>query len=452
MARSKSFELLTDNRKDSFSKMLMNSRKLDIASAYVSAKGPWEQIKNLAKKNEIRIRLVAGLDGAVTSPEVLATVSPGIKVKIYIKNDGGSFHPKLYIFHTTSGTKEVFLGSANLTHRGFELNEEILLHVTDPKTVGKCQEYFEDIWRKSLPCTKEYLQQYEKLHQMAEARRSKNKDQDEEVLNFFGKRAGYPESAPSDGSFLEYCSLICQVLKVSYTWLDEYISSSQDSNNLFLLLDVLEECNSLIACSSDQYEHEEILKIKGTKNPYAFLGKAERTRLCAYSNKRRLNDKERESRKFMHCLKAFSAQNFGRNISKRLKETSQVLDEVLSFEGVGMTSASRFMTLSRPDLMVSYNSASERMLEAIAGLESAGNNKIKKKNNYIKLLEFIWRQSWYKNKPKSLDSIQERIWNNRAAMIDVLVYDAFWNSKDEGKKPLKEKILRFFSLSPKELE
>lgn len=105
MARSKSFELLTDNRKDSFSKMLMKSRQLDIASAYVSEKGPWERIKNLAKKNEMRIRLVAGLDGAVTSPEVPAAVSPGIKVKIHIKNDGGIFHPKLYIFHTTYGTK-----------------------------------------------------------------------------------------------------------------------------------------------------------------------------------------------------------------------------------------------------------------------------------------------------------------------------------------------------------
>lgn len=379
MARSKSFELLTDNRKDSFSKMLMKSRQLDIASACVSEKGPWEQIKNLAKKNEIRITLVAGLDGAVTSPEVPATVSPGIKVKIHIKNDGGIFHPKLYIFHTTSGTKEVFLGSANLTHRGFELNEEILLHVTDLKMVGKCQEYFEDIWLKSLPCTKEFLHRYVELHQMVEVRRSQNKNQNDELLNSFRKSAEYSEFSPSDGSFLEYCSLVCQVLKVSYTWLDEYISSSPDSNKLFLLLDVLEECNSLIACSNDQYEHEEISKIKGTKNPYAFLGKAERTRLCAYSNKRRLNDKEIESRELMHCLKAFSAQNYGRNISKRLKGTAKVLDEVSSFERVGVASASRFMTLSRPDLMVSYNSASERMLEAIAGLESAGTNKVKEK-------------------------------------------------------------------------
>ena len=111
------------------------------------------------------------------------------------------------------------------------------------------------------------------------------------------------------------------------------------------------------------------------------------------------------------------------------------------------------MSLSRPDLVFSYNEASAKVLEEMAHLGPAGENEEKKrKSKFIQLLEFVWDRPWYKNKPGSLNEVQERIWNNRAAMIDVLVYEEFWNSNDKGTKPVKEKIRRFFNLSPKKLK
>ena len=285
MAKSSSFELLTDNRKERFSNLLKKSRQLDIASAFVTDSKNnnelWQEILQLAKDDKIKVRLVAGTDGAFTSPEILETDLPGVEVLGYITNrkeGDGIFHPKLYIFHTNSGTKEVFLGSANFTKGGFDGNEEILLHVTDAKVVDQCQKYFNEVWSsdKAMKFGPEQLEIYKEQHRKSKQRRVQDKLISEEIALITEKRDNSIVDSfiftPSDGSFLEYCSLIYQVVEVSYRWLDEYNPSSSSLNKLLLLLDTLEECNNLIKSPSEQHDREDILKIKGTKNPYAFLG------------------------------------------------------------------------------------------------------------------------------------------------------------------------------------
>lgn len=460
MAKSSSFELLTDNRKERFSNLLKKSRQLDIASAFVTNSKNnnelWQEILQRAKEDKIKVRLVAGTDNAFTSPEILETDLPGVEVLGYITNrkeGDGIFHPKLYIFYTNSGKKEVFLGSANFTKGGFDENEEILLHLTDAKVVDQCQKYFNEVWSsdKVMKFGPEQLEMYKEQHSKLKQRRVQDKAISEEIALIKEKMdKSIVDSftfTPSDGSFLEYCSLIYQVLEVSYPWLDEYIPSSSGLNKLLLLLDTLEECNSLIKRPSEQHDREEILKIKGTQSPYAFLGRVERSSLCAYANKKRLNVKESDSRDIMRCLKTFSEQNFGRGISKRFTGTREVLDELSSFYRMGITNTSRFMCLARPDLVLSYNDKSQDMLEDITGIKS-NKNKEKQKDNYMRLLEFVWNQPWYKNKPESLNEVQERIWNNRAAMIDVLVYEVFWKLNDKKSQRIQAKIRQFFNCAP----
>lgn len=452
MAESSSFELLTDKRNESFSKLLKKSYRLDIASAYVSSKGPWEQIEKLAKEKKIEVRMVVGLEDALTSPEVLGTDLPGIDVKGYLKYKGGIFHPKLYIFHTNSGTKEVFLGSANFTQGGFEKNEEILLHITDPKIVEQCQEYFNEIWtsRNVLKLSPLLLAKYSKQNEKRESRKKESKVALRELwgaimVNDF-------LSAPSDGSFLEYCSLIFQLLEFPDNRLepaDTYNTGSKALDKLLLVLDMLEECHHLIASQSNQHERDDILKIKGTKKPYCFLGRGKLIPLFSYSNRTQVYGKEKQSRDIMQYLQNFSLQKPVINIS----EAQFVLEILSSYKNIKTANSSRLMSLSRPDLVFSYNKASAKVLEEMAHLGPAGENEEKKrKSKFIQLLEFVWDRPWYKNKPGSLNEVQERIWNNRAAMIDVLVYEEFWNSNDKGTKPVKEKIRRFFNLSPKKLK
>lgn len=69
--------------------MLKKSHQLDIASSYVthSKNILWQEILHLAEKKEIKVRLIAGLDGAVTSPEVLRTNLPRVRVKRYLKKE-----------------------------------------------------------------------------------------------------------------------------------------------------------------------------------------------------------------------------------------------------------------------------------------------------------------------------------------------------------------------------
>lgn len=90
MTKSSSFELLTDNRKERFFNLLKKFRQLDIASAFVTDSKNnnelWQEILQLAKEDKIKVRLVAGTDGAFTSPEILETDLPGVEVLGYITN------------------------------------------------------------------------------------------------------------------------------------------------------------------------------------------------------------------------------------------------------------------------------------------------------------------------------------------------------------------------------
>lgn len=249
---------------------------------------------------------------------------------------------------------------------------------------------------------------------------------------------------PADGSFLEYCSLLYQAVELKYTWLvdpeNETLSSRVTEDRLFILLDTLEECHGLLTQFNKSYTPKDVHKIFGSSNPYAFLGNSSRS----FLNTEFQEDTELAKR-LRSLLVEFSKKRFQKNLTAKVETVHEILDSITPPK-IGVAWGSRLLAIARPDLAISYNSASRDLLDKIVGCKSAKGNKEKKKSNYLRILQWLWKQDWYKNKPKELSPIQERIWNNRAALIDVLVYDLHLAESEKGPelKKLEGKILKFF--------
>ena len=87
-------------------------------------------------------------------------------------------------------------------------------------------------------------------------------------------------------------------------------------------------------------------------------------------------------------------------------------------DGVSVGTATRLLTLARPDRFVSVNGASERGLAATYGL---ARTTLGKPRNYRYLLNEIYSQHWY-GAPQPLNSRERTIWGMRCALLDSFVY------------------------------
>ena len=439
-------KFISSERKDFFLKLLNRSTRLDIASAFVSDCDLWKEILKSSNDEDLEVRLIAGVDGAISDPRVIGTKVAGITVKVRNKVDGGIFHPKLYIFYKTSGNIEALVGSANFTDGGFINNDDILLHLTDPKIIDQCRTYFEECWdpRNSREITPEELEIYTQKYKDRK-KKSQSTEKVPEVLKGVRKKVLEDlKTVPADRSFLEYCSLLYQAVELKYTWIGETENETfprrVTEDRLFILLDTLEECHGLLTQFKKSYTSKDVHKIFGSSNPYAFLGNSSRS----FLNTEFQEDTELAKR-LRSLLVEFSKKRFQKNLKAKVETVHEILDSITPPK-IGVAWGSRLLAIARPDLVISYNSASRDLLDKIVGCKSAKGNKEKKKSNYLKILQWLWNQDWYKNKPKELSPIQERIWNNRAALIDVLVYDLHLaeSEKSPELKKLEGKILQFF--------
>ncbi|WP_300875608.1 phospholipase D family protein [Parasutterella excrementihominis] len=440
-------KFISTNRKDFFVNLLRKTVRLDIASAFVSDCDLWKEILKSSNDEDLEVRLIAGVDGAISDPRVIGAKNPKIAVKVHNKVDGGIFHPKLYIFYTKNGDIEVLLGSANFTDGGFLHNDEILLHIKEePRVIKQCIIYFEECWDPyySREITPEELVTYTQKYKDRK-KQSQSTEKVPEVLTEVRKKVLEDlKTVPADGSFLEYCSLLYQAVELKYTWLvdpeNETLSSRVTEDRLFILLDTLEECHGLLTQFNKSYTPKDVHKIFGSSNPYAFLGNSSRS----FLNTEFQEDTELAKR-LRSLLVEFSKKRFQKNLTAKVETVHEILDSITPPK-IGVAWGSRLLAIARPDLAISYNSASRDLLDKIVGCKSAKGNKEKKKSNYLRILQWLWKQDWYKNKPKELSPIQERIWNNRAALIDVLVYDLHLAESEKGPelKKLEGKILKFF--------
>lgn len=89
---------------------------------------------------------------------------------------------------------------------------------------------------------------------------------------------------------------------------------------------------------------------------------------------------------------------------------------MLQIEGVGIASASRLLSVKRPDLFVPWNQANAKLLKRIFGI------RVHDTKTYTQLHEAIWQLQWFDSAEPGA-GLERQTWKARVALLDALAYD-----------------------------
>lgn len=171
-------ELHTGHLVSRLKKHLVSARKVQIASAWLSDSGALDA---LLQRSNCKVQALIGIHGNSTSPESLASLAErfGWSSVRLVGPEGPLFHPKLVIIHYARKRAVAWIGSANFTGHGMEVNKELMLQTDDKGLLVKLGSWFDKHWETAPANSEERFRAYD-------ARR-------EPPGRFEGDRGGVPE-------------------------------------------------------------------------------------------------------------------------------------------------------------------------------------------------------------------------------------------------------------------
>lgn len=92
-----------------------------------------------------------------------------------------------------------------------------------------------------------------------------------------------------------------------------------------------------------------------------------------------------------------------------------VIRGLMAIPNVGIGVATRLLVAIRPDMYLPVNDANQAEITRLFGKE------INKPLHYIQLMDRIWATPWFRS-PRPLDKDQARLWDNRVAILDAVIY------------------------------
>ena len=145
-------ELLT-----SLTDHLSDSNRIDIATAWATEGSALTEILKAANRIDrpCELRAIVGINGFITTPQALRDLNQAGDLRIV--HGPKLFHPKLYLFHKRRCTSVGWVGSANLTGKGFGHNEEVVLETT---LSNEMVHWFERRWAECGPLDRRTLNGY----------------------------------------------------------------------------------------------------------------------------------------------------------------------------------------------------------------------------------------------------------------------------------------------------
>ena len=393
-----------------FVELVNGARRIDIVVAWASS---CDEIEALAASNA-DIRAVVGTSGNSTNPSTLRRLTEFANLRIPPDDPPRIFHPKYYLFH---GEKTVcWVGSANLTKGGFGRNVE-LIHEFD-LTRKEDQEWFECLWADLEVDPWPEILKYEERYTPQQRRPRPAPPREEIDLPALADVDTWKQFVEGLRVYDEYYRYHdddygFDVLGETHSWLH----TINTGHEIVLLKDwrnlTQRECHILRGYKNDV--HEGIWGLLGTVRgggTYVFNP----NRMPAVEPIR-MQIKEQ----IIQVLEAGPDEivAVGTSAMTEIRNLQHVEN---AGRGIGPAAATRWLALARPDCMVSVNGPSASGLGEASGLPQ---NTDDLANAYADLLGWLHGQEWFNefNGGQPDDPDEQEIWNRRAALVDVFVYD-----------------------------
>ena len=385
-----------------FTELVGQARRVDIAVAWAK----WTKA-NRCRAVEVlaegaaagtQIRIALGLSMNGTTPGALERLGEIAELRIASPRSG-IFHPKFYSFSRRDGTI-CWVGSSNLTGGGFGGNVELVCEYDDDAGVG--QRWFEALWdgddldRDPGPAIAAYIEAY--VPPKPSPRPQYRGDEPEVVP--LGDRAtwhDFVEGLRTRDDYCHFAKFQSNVLRPTHNSYLHTIARGREVTHL---------------------------------EDWVNLGPAD----CDIITGKHANDGDWGllGTFFFTTRKSFADGAVRRAIHELVQPVLDVPDDeivpvnvaydavraIAEIHNFGPASATRLVTLARPDCLVSVNDRSARGLGALAELPRTRDGLA---NQYDELLTWVYQQPWF-NAPEPDDPLEQTIWNSRAALLDAFVW------------------------------
>lgn len=351
--------------------------------------------------------IIFGTDFYGTDPKLLERFLDRKYARIIQKDSAGTFHPKVYLF--IKGAKAAaIVGSANFTNGAMTKNNEAAILIdgdSSDSAITSIKAMIEDLWKKSGPIDKAFLDPYTlsynaaKLHRDAlKARRSAKVPK----KNATHKRLRY-------WTWKEFAEM---ARKDPHHAFDERLRLLQEARRIFSSVTAFSELTdaerkAIAGFLTDGKEHREDCAIVNWSWFGSMWG------ATTFKNLIKTNNPYiSEALDHIPLSGEIRKSQFDKYVSAFKKAFV-----VKSHKG-GVATASRLLVMKRPDTFISVNSQNRSELGKDLGFAPTTLNFEKYWNQIIiPIQESTW---WQTMRPKGQDG---QLWDNRSAMLDSIIYE-----------------------------
>ena len=392
-------------------KHLKKATHVDIAVAWAGPCDAVDELEISAKNTKIRIAV--GLSYNSTNPTTLDRLKEFADLRIGTSSSNGIFHPKYYCFRTPKRTI-CWVGSANLTNGGFRSNAE-LVHEFEVKNKEDLK-WFELLWGNLKPDPTEEITKYKENYtppRHSPRPKPRKTDTKPELPSLVDIKtwADFVSGLKALNDYCHYHERPWDIFGKTHSYLHT-INVGREVVRLSNWMDLSQrECHILRGYNRTTNEGDwgllGTLPMGGTPyvfNPVNMPGVG--------------LDRQRIRKQVDRVLNANSSEiaNVAQTTMKAI--TNMRLEDPRHH--IGPASATRWLTLARPDCLLSINSKSSHKLGELSGLPKTPGSLA---NNYAALLNWVYAQPWF-NSSQPNNPLEQDIWSCRAALLDAFIYVA----------------------------
>lgn len=356
-------------------------------------------------------RAVIGTTFAVTEPAALQRLMRlGFDLRVVDQlPNGGTFHPKMYLFEQPDGTFVTLVGSANLTDAAFTRNSEVLVRMhMAAASVSKLVTHFERCWSgdSAQPVTDAWFDAYAERYRIALLNRERDIARAERTP---GQARVAAQAVPkvSDLHALMQSDWTDYVRKISdrADLQDGYLDADNDS-----YLHTLSLVTPLLRSGLATVDQKSVARILG-RHECGWLGTVQLMRGRAA----RLGDDAELRALVDDCLRPLwnAASD-----ADCLAGAEGVFERLGLIDGFGPGFITRILAIARPDRFYSCNVASSSGLASLFGVP---NSRLCQWKGYRDGLNVVYSTRWY-NSPEPSNDRLKRLWNARVALLDAYAY------------------------------
>ena len=374
--------------------LIKKNCRVQFSMAWATVNNP---VYNAVLANQEKLdKATLGICGYATDPKCLFDFTDCPTLKFAIQKNG-LFHPKIYLFETDS-TWDVIMGSANMTTGGLKQNSEVMVHLSgvsnEDAFLKDVKKRLNDYFESAIVMDAVTAEKYAALHKL------------------FKKKNPPSIAAPDDDASkhpiksnvmsMSWEEFTARVKQDPYHGYKERLTLLKQIRRLFRDQPSFKKMNLsarkvIAGLPNDDYPNWGWFgSMKGSGYFHQYVNE----------NRKSLSD----ALDAIPLKRAVTKDDYDIFIKRY---TSTFVD---GRDGIG--TASRLLSMKRPDQFVCLSSANKKNLSQDFGISS----KIDYESYWFEVVHRIQQSLWW-NEDKPDTGTEKSIWRSRAALLDTIYYE-----------------------------